>query len=73
MGESLNKRTVKIAKPKKRAYILNFGWCGPVFDAHNFYRFHVCHPLFNDYPQVINAGGMKCAFLLWSVGCNVQH
>jgi hypothetical protein len=28
---------------------------------------HVCHPLFNDYPQVINARGVKDAFFWFEV------
>ena len=56
-GEAFDKRPVKIAKTKEGTYVLNFGWHRPVFYTLYFYRVHVCHPLFNDYPQIIH---MQC-------------
>jgi hypothetical protein len=61
MCESSNEGTVKVAKTKERTDVLNFGWYRPIFYACNFNQVHACHPLFNDYPQVINAGGVKGA------------
>src|ERR1700677_1054200 len=64
MGESSNKRSVKIAKPQKGANVLDFGGYGPVFNARYFGGVHACYPLFKDYPQVIYGRGMERA-LLW--------
>jgi hypothetical protein len=62
MCKSPDKRPVKIAKPEKRAYVLYSSGYRPILDSCDFYGVHACHPLFNDYPQVINAGGVECAF-----------
>src|ERR1700677_3397006 len=59
MGESPNKRSVKIAKPQKGTNFFDFGGVGPVFNARNFGGVHACHPLFKDYPQVIDGRGME--------------
>ena len=45
----------------KRLYILYTLWCWPVSYAHNFHWVHACHPLFKDYPLVINGGSVKDA------------
>jgi hypothetical protein len=47
--------------------ILNFDWCWPIFNACDFYRVHACHPLFNDYPQLIDTWCVKEAFLWFEV------
>jgi hypothetical protein len=47
--------------------VLNRGRCRPVFDAGNFDRVHASHPLFKDYPQVINTRGMEDTFLWFEV------
>ena len=39
----------------------------PVFDTRNFDWIHVSHPLFKDYPQVIDLGGMEDALLQFEV------
>src|ERR1700677_2543565 len=67
MGESSDKRSVKIAKPQERANILDFGGYGPVFNARNFGWVHACHPLFKDYPQVIDGRGMECALFRFEI------
>src|SRR6202453_4139958 len=67
MGESPNKRSVKIAKPQKGANVLDFGGYGPVFNARNFGGVHACYPLFKDYPQVIDRRGMEGALLRFEV------
>ncbi len=48
-------------------------WCQPVFNAHNFYWVHVCHPLFKDYPQVIHGRCMERALLGFKVEVVVKH
>jgi hypothetical protein len=60
--KSSNERPVKIAKSKKRLDILNFSWHWPILNSSDFDGVHACHPLFNDYPQVINARDMEGAF-----------
>ena len=42
---------------------LNFFGYLPVFDARNFYQVHASHPLFKDYPQVIDTWGVEDALL----------
>ena len=37
--------------------------CWPVLDAHNLYWVHVSHPLFKDYPQVIDLRNMEKTLL----------
>src|ERR1700677_3213302 len=61
MGETSNERSVKVAKAQKGSDVLDFGGCGPVFDACNFCGVHACYPLFKDYPQVIYGWGMERA------------
>jgi hypothetical protein len=80
MCESSNKRPVKIAESEERTYVLNFGWCGPIFDSRNFNGVHACHPLFNDYPQVINAGcydyaekGLDSAVMTMRAESSISH
>src|SRR5258708_4384534 len=53
-GETLDKNAVKIAKAQEGAYVLDFGWHWPVFDAGNFDGVHACNPPSKDYPQVIH-------------------
>ena len=60
-GEACNKGAIKIAKTMKRADILYAFGGRPVSYPSNFHQVHTCHPLFKDYPQVINGGGMKRA------------
>src|SRR6202453_1530158 len=67
MGKSPNERMVKIAKAQEGSDILYFGGRWPVFDACNFCGVHACHPLFKDYPQVIDRQGMECALLRFEV------
>ena len=62
MGKTVNELVVKIAEAQKGADIFDLCWGGPVFDARNFYWDHASHPLFKNYPQVINTGNMKMAF-----------
>ena len=47
--------------------VLNFFQCLPVFDACNFYWVHTSHPLFKDYPQVINTWDVEEALLQFEV------
>src|ERR1700677_1937660 len=67
MGETANKWSVKIAKTQKGANVLDFGGYGPIFNARNLGGVHACHPLFKDYPQVIDGRGMECALLRFEV------
>ena len=62
MGKTVDKLVIKIAEPQKRANIFDFCWARPVFDAGNFYQVHASHPLFKNYPQVIDTGDVKTAF-----------
>ena len=64
MRESSNERSVEIAEPQKRTDVLNFGWPWPISYTLYFYGVHACHPLFNDYPQIIHLWHMEDA-LLW--------
>ena len=52
---------------QKRADVLNFGWPGPVSYALYFYWVHACHPLFNDYPQIIYSRCMEDTFLWFEI------
>ena len=47
--------------------VLNFFQCWPVFDACNFNQVHASHPLFKDYPQVIDTGDVEKTFLQFEV------
>src|ERR1700677_2078563 len=67
MRESPNERSVEIAKAQKGSDILYFSGCWPVFDACNFCGVHACHPLFKDYPQVIDRLSMESALLRFEV------
>src|SRR5580692_5307540 len=58
---------VKVAETEERVYIFHCFWCRPVFDARNFDRVHASHPLFKDYPQVIDTRGMEDTFLRFEV------
>src|ERR1700677_3735342 len=73
MGESLDKWSVKIAKPQKGADVLDFGGYGPVFNARNFGGVHACHPLFKDYPQVIDGRGMERALFWFEIEVMILH
>ena len=61
MGKTSNKGPVKVAKPQEGANIFDFGGDRPIFDTRNFCGVHACHPLFKDYPQVIDRRGMERA------------
>ena len=63
MRESSDEGSVEVAKTQKRADILNFGWPWPISYPLYFYGVHACHPLFNDYPQIIYSRRMEDAFL----------
>src|ERR1700761_5528249 len=65
--ESPDESTIKVAKTQKRTNVLDLVWRGPVFDGCDFDRVHRCHPLFKDYPQVINARGVEDAFFWFEV------
>src|ERR1700677_3570307 len=67
VGETSNKWSVKIAKSQKGADVLDFSGYGPIFNARNFGWVHACHPLFKDYPQVIDGRGMEHALLRFEV------
>src|SRR6202453_4801842 len=67
VGETSNKWSVKIAKTQKGANILDFGGYGPVFYARNFGWVHACHPLFKDYPQVIDGRSMERALFRFEI------
>ena len=41
--------------------VFDFCWGRPGFDTGNFYWVHASHPLFKNYPQVIDARDMKTA------------
>ena len=62
MGKASDELTVKIAESQERSDILDFGWCWPILNARNFYRVHASHPLFKNYPQVIDTRNMETAF-----------
>ena len=62
VSESFDEWPVKVAKTEKRMYVLNFDGCGPVSYTFHFYGVHACHPLFNDYPQIIHMGHIENAF-----------
>ena len=64
MGKTSNEGPVKIAKTQEGANVFDFGGNRPIFDARNFRGVHACHPLFKDYPQVIDRRGMERA-LFW--------
>ena len=59
--EAFDKSTIKVAKTQKGANVLDSVWCRPVPDRRNFDRVHACHPLFKDYPQVIDTQGVEDA------------
>ena len=67
MCEASDEWSVKVAKSQKRADILNFGLPGPVSYALYFYWVHACHPLFNDYPQIIYSQCMEDTFLWFEI------
>jgi hypothetical protein len=52
--------------------ILNRGRCRPVLDARDLNRVHASHPLFKDYPQVINTRGVEDALLWFEVEVVIQ-
>ncbi len=52
--EVLDEGTVEIEKPKYFSYFCGVFGYWPHVDARDFYRVHLCHPLFKDYPQVIH-------------------
>src|ERR1700761_1771155 len=66
-GKSPDKCAIKVAKTQKRTNVLDLVWRGPVFDRRDFNGVHACHPLFKDYPQVIDARGMENAFFRFEV------
>ena len=61
--EAPNKNAIKVTETWERAYILNFGWCGPVLDARDFDGVHACHPPSKDHPQVVHFRSVKEALL----------
>src|ERR1700677_4432005 len=67
MGESWDQRSVKMAKGEEAPHSLDFGGCGPIFNARDLCRVHACYPLFKDYPQVIYRRGMESALLRFEV------
>ena len=58
---------IKVAKSKKRTNVLDLIWLWPVFDSHNFDRVNISHPLFKDYPQVIDTRGVEDAFFRFEI------
>src|SRR6202453_2034509 len=67
MGKTSNERPVKIAKTQEGANVFDFGGNRPIFNACNFRGVHACHPLFKDYPQVIDRRCMECALLRFEI------
>jgi len=76
-GKTPDKGAIKIAKAQERANVLNLVWHGPVSDRCNFDRVHTCHPLFKDYPQVIDTRGMENTLFWFEVQvvicCKLQN
>ena len=72
MSESSDKGSVEVAETQKRADVLNFGWPRPVSYPLYFYWVHACHPLFNDYPQIIHLWRMEDT-LFWFEEQVVPH
>src|ERR1700761_2154808 len=76
-GESPDESAVEIAKTEERTDVLNFVWRGPVPYGRNFDGVHACHPLFKDYPQVIDTGCVENALFRFEVeiviGCKLKY
>ena len=67
IGKTSVESPIKIAKTQKGTNVLDLDRRWPVFDTCNFDWIHASHPLFKDYPQVINSGGVEDALLRFEI------
>src|SRR6266702_242518 len=58
---------IKIEESERFSYVCYILRYWPCVNASNFCRFHACHPLFKDYPQVIHGRRVKETFLRFEV------
>ena len=66
-GKSWYEYVVKIAEPQEHMDVRDILRFWPLSNTVDFYQVHASHPLFKDYPQVIDAWCMEYTFLWFEV------